>query len=138
MSKNRLWFGFMEAGAKSSPVVIDNRLDTGKEATVYIFNQGRGEILEYRRDIVEPKLRELNDGEQKLLAELEAAFKKARNGFNPRGARASQIPETGSAKPAAAPKVSDFEYGDGGDEDDFIGDDDDSVEEDEDEVEEEF
>lgn len=140
MSNNRLWFGYMEAGAKSSPVVIDNRLNTGKDATVYIYNQGRGEILEYRRDIAEPKLRELNEGEKQLVAELETAYKKARNSFNPRGSRVSQVPETGGAKPAAATasRESDFEFGDEGDDDDFIDDSDDSEDEDEDEVEEEY
>ena len=47
------WFGFLDAGKSSSPVVQDSSLNTGNPATIYLFNLMRGRILEYRKDIVE-------------------------------------------------------------------------------------
>lgn len=118
MGENTSWFGFLEAGDKSTPVVIDSRLNTGDATTVYVYNHKRGEIIEYKRAIAEAKLRELKADEQELLAELRNGFRKARNGFTPRGAKAAQIPEKGRpAKAAAAAAVTDF----GGDEE-YAGD----------------
>lgn len=102
MSDNTLWYGYLEAGERSSPVAIDNKLATGDPTTVYMFNLKRGEIIEYKRAIVDPKLRELTDDEQATLGELKSGYRKARNGFTPRGARASTIPERGRAAPAKA------------------------------------
>jgi len=58
-SKRGLWFGCLEAGNSSSPVIRDQHLETGNVKTLYIFNLARGRILEYQREIVEPKLRDL-------------------------------------------------------------------------------
>jgi hypothetical protein len=85
--RNSLWFGYLEANAKGSPVVRDTSMDTGTPATIYLFNLKKGQILEYRRDIVEPKLRELTDEETQTVKELKRAFEKARNGFTPRAMR---------------------------------------------------
>src|SRR3569623_949320 len=52
-------YGYLEAGNKSTAVVLDRTLNTGNPETLYLFNLARGEILEYSRKIVEPKLREL-------------------------------------------------------------------------------
>lgn len=101
MSENPLWFGYIEAGEKSSPVVIDKRLNTGDPKTVYVFNLKRNQILEYKREIAEPKLRELKGEEQGLVSELEAAFSQARRGFKPRAARVLNVPENGGPRAAA-------------------------------------
>lgn len=98
MSKSSLWFGFLDAGSKSSPVVLDARLDTGDPQTLYLFNQHRSTILEYRREIVEAKLRELADGEGDIKS-LRSQFQSARRSFTPRGGTI-HIPETA---PAARP-----------------------------------
>lgn len=82
-----LWFGYLEAGKKGSPVVRDVTLGTGTPATFYLFNLNRGAILEYRRDIAEPKLRELTEKEQDTVDELRQAFEQARKGFVPREER---------------------------------------------------
>jgi len=37
--RNTLWFGYLEAGEKGTPVVRDTSMDTGTSATVYLFNQ---------------------------------------------------------------------------------------------------
>lgn len=80
----KLWVGFLEAGAKGGPVVRDPGLDTGDPKTVYLFNFMKGKILEYRRDIVEVKLRELETEELAMAPELRKAYKQVRETFEPR------------------------------------------------------
>jgi hypothetical protein len=66
-------------------VVRDDSLDTGSQRTVYLFNHNKNRILEYRRDIVEPKLRELSDAEAELRTAMLRDFEAARESFSPRG-----------------------------------------------------
>jgi hypothetical protein len=85
MGRNtKLWYGYLEAGEKSSHIAMDSTMDTGKPKTVYVFNLKRDQILEYSREIIEPKLRELHESEFDMLAELKKAFNKARKAFTPR------------------------------------------------------
>ena len=95
--KNPLWYGYLEAGNRSSPVIRDERLDTGSTKTVFLFNLARGEILEYSRDVVEPKLRELKPSEAKTIKKLDAAYAEARRNFKDRRARPLNIPEKGAS-----------------------------------------
>jgi len=95
--KNPLWYGYLEAGNRSSPVIRDERLDTGSKKTVFLFNLERGEILEYSRDVVEPKLRELKSSEAKSIKKLDAAYAEARRNFKDHRARPLNIPEQGSS-----------------------------------------
>lgn len=81
MAKNFIWCGYLEAGDKSSAVVVDQRLETGNPETMYVFNLKRNEILTYNRGIVEPKLRDLRGNETSVLQELKNAYTKARRGF---------------------------------------------------------
>lgn len=130
MSENALWFGFIDAGEKSSPVIIDKRLNTGDPKTIYVFNLKRNQILEYKREIAEPKLRELKGKEQEVVPELEAAFNQARRGFKPRAARVLNVPEKGT--PRAAAEQAEETDEEGGDFDDMVGaDEPEDVEEDE-------
>jgi hypothetical protein len=96
MSDNQIWYGFLEAGAKSTAVSRDPRLNTGNPHTVYLFNLARGKILEYNRNIVEPELRELTAREKSLLAQLRTGFPEARREFRPRATRVLNIPERGA------------------------------------------
>ena len=84
MSDKHCWYGYLEAGSKSSPVLTDASLDSGNPKTQFIFNLLRGEILEYSREIVSPKLRELKPDEAALADELKAAYQKVRPGFRGR------------------------------------------------------
>jgi hypothetical protein len=104
--KAKLWFGFLDAGSKGSPVVREIGMETGSRDTIYLFNMLKGKILEYRRDIVEPKLRELTVDEQPMVTELRKAFNAVREGFEPRTARL-RLPA-----PKAAPKRQDVELSD--------------------------
>lgn len=82
MNKNNIWYGFLDAGGKSSAVVRDMSLDTEDSKTVYLYNLVRGNFIEYSREIVEPKLRQLKPGEISV-EELDSAYKAARKTFNP-------------------------------------------------------
>ena len=105
--KGPLWFGYLEAGNKSSAVVRDDRLDTGSRKTVFLFNFERKQIIEYTREIVDPKLRELKPAETKLIEELTGAYNEARRAFKHAQARPLNIPERGA--PAKAAKATDDE-----------------------------
>jgi hypothetical protein len=96
-TKSPLWYGHLEAGNRSSAVIRDERLDTGSRKTVFLFNLARGEILEYSRDVVEPKLRELKPSEAKTIKKLDAAYAEARRNFKDRRARPLNIPEKGAS-----------------------------------------
>lgn len=117
-SKNKgpLWYGYLEAGDKSTAVIRDERLDTGNRKTTYVFNLARNEILEYTREIVEPKLRELKPSEAKLIDALDAAYGAARRAFKHAHARPLNIPERGApakpAKPAEEEGLNDLGGGD--------------------------
>jgi hypothetical protein len=119
--KNPLWYGYLEAGNRSSPVIRDERLDTGSTKTVFLFNLTRREILEYSRDVVEPKLRELKSSEAKTIKELDEAYTEARRNFKDRRARPLNIPEQGGSERRPVESQNDDEI------DDFI---DESAEED--------
>ena len=80
MSDSDIWYGFLQAGDKSSPVVRDPELKTGNNKTIYLYNQARGQFVEYSSEIVEPKLRDLKSGDVSL-ADLKRAFKAARKTF---------------------------------------------------------
>ena len=104
-SKKGRWYGYLEAGNSSSPVIRDQNLETGSAKTLYLFNLARGKILEYQREIVESKLRDLKPAEAAAIADLDAAYPEARRNFNGRVNRTLNIPER--AAPAAKTKVPD-------------------------------
>lgn len=97
MSQEELWYGFLEAGDRSTPVARDPKLTTGNPDTVYMYNLQRNEIIEYKRAIAEPKLRELKPAEADKLKELKSAFAKALKEFTPKRTR----PALDSAVPVA-------------------------------------
>jgi hypothetical protein len=135
VSNNNLRCKYLEAGAKSSAVVIDPTLLTGNEQTIYLYNQQRNQIIEYRRDIVESKLRELNSEEAKAVKALQQAYAQARPGFTPRGAAIMDIPEKSTAPakaaPAPAPRDDDSDDVDFVDDNDLLDDEEDDDEEEE-------
>jgi hypothetical protein len=96
-----VWYGFLKAGDRSSPVIRDDRLDTGNRKTIYLFNLSRNSILEYSREVVEPKLRELKPDESATISELDAAYKKIRRSFKDRGAGVRSILSRSSSTPAS-------------------------------------
>ena len=107
--KSKIWYGYLEAGTKSSPVLMDPKLDTGNPNTLYLYNLNRDKILEYQRLVIEPKLRELNGKESDLAEELKKAFNKARKDFTPRRSSSKVLTDipatTTTAKKAPVPDI---------------------------------
>lgn len=107
MSDKQLQCKYLDAGAKSSLVVLDPNLSTGNNKTIYLYHQQRNQIIEYNREIVGAKLRDLNAAEAKGEGELLKGYEKARNAFSPR-ASALDIPERSQpSRPPAARSSSD-------------------------------
>jgi len=75
MSSKDIWYGVLEAGEKSSPVVLDSSIDAS-DNKIYLYNYVRDQFVEYAKAIVEPKLRELAAGDISI-DELDTAFKAA-------------------------------------------------------------
>ena len=107
MSAKDIWYGVLEAGEKSSPVVRDATLDTS-EGKVYLYNYVRNQFIEYAKAIVEPKLRDLSDSDINR-DELDVAFKAARQVFS--STRKSQA-WADTAPAPARPKNNDDEESD--------------------------
>lgn len=80
MESKDIWYGFLEAGNKSSPVVIDASIDAG-DNKIYLYNYVRNQFIEYAKAIVEPKLRALTPGDTSR-DELDTAFKASRLAFS--------------------------------------------------------
>ena len=100
MANKTLWYGYLNAGKKSSAVINDPTLNTGSNKTLYLYNHSRNAILEYQRAIVESKLRDLNEGEVDT-GEMVKAYTKIRAEFVPKGGRLARMPD----KPAAPAKA---------------------------------
>src|SRR3569623_1475921 len=101
MNDKQVGCGCLEAGTKSTAVVLDRTLYTNNPKTLNLFNLARGEILEYSRKIVEPKLRELKGKETDLTTSLKSAYDTALSHFTPRAIEILDIPER--AAPAKKP-----------------------------------
>jgi hypothetical protein len=98
MSEKDIWYGVLDAGEKTSPVVRDATLDAS-QGRVWLYNHVRNQFIEYAEAIVEPKLRELTTGDIPLN-ELDEAFKAARRAFS----SSRKISTRSDTKPAA-PRV---------------------------------
>lgn len=80
MSEKNIWYGVLEAGEKTSPVVRDTSLDASQNK-IYLYNYVRNQFIEYSQAIAEPKLRELAAGDISQ-DELDKAFKTAYQAFS--------------------------------------------------------
>jgi hypothetical protein len=97
MSDTAVWYGYLEAGDKSTPVLRDRRLSTGNPKTIYLYNLKRSAIVAYSREIVEPKLRELKEEERGVTHELARGYAETRKAFQPHGTKMASRPEKGGA-----------------------------------------
>ena len=80
MSEKNIWYGVLEAGEKTSPVVRDTSLEASQNK-IYLYNYVRNQFIEYSQAIAEPKLRELAAGDISQ-DELDKAFKTAYQAFS--------------------------------------------------------
>ena len=79
MNAKNVWYGVLDAGEKTSPVVRDATLDAS-QGKVWLYNHVRNQFIEYARAIVEPKLRELTSEDIPQI-ELDEAYNAARQAF---------------------------------------------------------
>ena len=96
MSEKNIWYGVLEAGEKSSPVVRDPSLEAGQNR-IYLYNYVRNQFIEYSQAIAEPKLRDLTTGDISR-DELDKAFKAAYQAFS----SSHKIRTWSDTKPSAA------------------------------------
>lgn len=106
MAKTPLWCGYLDAGDRSSAVLRDDRLETGNPKTMYLYNLARDEILQYSRELVEPKLRELRGNEADLASELKNAYTKARRTFKFNPERVVTTPARKQTRPPGEKRAS--------------------------------
>ncbi len=97
MSTNDIWYGVLEAGSKTSPVVRDLSLQASNNS-IWLYNHARKTFVQYTLAIVEPKLRELKAGDINR-DELDQAFRAARKDF----AAARKIRQWEDKAPAPSP-----------------------------------
>jgi len=122
MSANNIWYGVLEAGEKTSPVVRDTTLDASANK-IYLYNYVRNQFIEYAQAIVEPKLRELT-ADDISQDDLDKAFRAALQAFS----STRKVQAWTDTKPAA-PRVKkedeeeEIEIPDYDDEEEFIDDD---------------
>lgn len=120
MSSNDIWYGVLEAGSKTSPVVRDPSIQTDS-SNVWLYNHARDTFVQYSLAIVEPKLRKLakDDISQD---ELEQAFKNARKSFTALHKVNKWDDEKAPAPKAARQDDDDIDIGDEDDMEEFIDD----------------
>jgi hypothetical protein len=97
MKAKDIWYGVLDAGEKTSPVVRDATLDAS-QGKVWLYNHVRNQFIEYARTIVESKLRELDTGDIPQ-EELDEAFKAARQAFS----SSRKISTWSDTEPATSP-----------------------------------
>lgn len=75
-SNNIFWFGYLETAMGKTLVVRNALVDSENKNTVFLYNSQRDALVEYSREIIEPKLVPANEGEY-VAADLEKAYKRA-------------------------------------------------------------
>lgn len=110
MNKSQIWYGFLDAGKRSSAVVIDPKINAGMDSKIYVYNLARNQILEYKRDIVESKLRDLTKEEEgQMLAELKSAYEKAVQNFSVSNESASSSSYSGKSSASSSKKNDEYD-----------------------------
>jgi hypothetical protein len=120
MSTNDIWYGVLEAGDRSSPVVRDQSIQVNSNK-IWLYHHARNTFVEYSQAIVEPKLRELATGDI-ARDELDRAFRAARKAFAPARKIQKWDDRAPAARPAGKKDDSDIEMADDEDAAEFIDD----------------
>lgn len=100
MKNKHLWVGYLTMPNNGKTLVAsDARVETGKSKTVFLYNQERDKIVEYSRDIIEPKLQNAPAAEYDSK-KIAAAYKKALRNKLPNLYRIIFSPNSGVLTPA--------------------------------------
>jgi len=77
MKNKHLWVGYLTLPDKKKTLVAsDKRVKTGKAKTIFLYNQARDQIIEYEREIIQPKLKNAPETDYDV-AKMTASYKKA-------------------------------------------------------------
>jgi hypothetical protein len=75
-SNKNFWFGYIDTVKGKTLVVRNSLVDSNHKNTIFLYNSQRDTLVEYSREIIEPKLIPANEGEFEA-AKLEKAYKRA-------------------------------------------------------------
>lgn len=104
MKNKHLWVGYLTlADKKKTLVASDERVETGKPKTLYLYNQERDQIIEYGRDIIQAKLKDAPEADYDA-AKITAAYKKALKSKLPNLYRVVFTPNSGTRAPVKEEK----------------------------------
>lgn len=70
------WFGYLETPNGKTMVVRNILVDAENKKSIFLYNTQRDALVEYSREIIEPKLLAADEGEYDA-DELEKAYKRA-------------------------------------------------------------
>lgn len=134
MKNKHFWVGYLTMGDKKTTLVArDERVETGKSSTVFLYNQERDQIVEYNREIIEAKLKDAPEADYDAKKMIDA-YKKALRNKLPNLYRIIFTPNSGVRAAAKEKKVEitddddeividdNFDMDDDIDDDDDIGD----------------
>lgn len=77
MKNKHLWVGYLTLSDKKKTLVAsDERVETGKPKTLFLYNQERDQIIEYSREIIQAKLKDAPEVDYDSK-KMSAAYKKA-------------------------------------------------------------
>jgi hypothetical protein len=135
MKNKHFWVGYLTMGDKKRTLVArDERVETGKSSTVFLYNQERDQIVEYNREIIEAKLSDAAEVDYDAKKMIDA-YKKALRNKLPNLYRIIFTPNSGVRAAAKEKKVEVTEDDDEIELDDnFIDIDDDLDDDDEDDL----
>lgn len=104
MKNKHLWVGYLTmADKKKTLVARDNRVETGKSSTIFLYNQERDQIVEYSREIIEAKLKDAPEADYNA-DKMAQAYKKALQAKLPNLYRSIFTPNSGIRAPAKEKK----------------------------------
>lgn len=133
MKNKHFWVGYLTMGDKKTTLVArDERVETGKSSTVFLYNQEREQIVEYNREIIEAKLSDAPEADYDAKKMLDA-YKKALRNKLPNLYRVIFTPNSGIRTSSKEKKAEitenddDIELDDDFDMDDDLDDDDDGL-----------
>lgn len=76
MKDKHLWVGYLTLSNKKVLVASDARVDSANSKNMLLYNQERDEIVEYSREIIQPKLKAAPEADYDA-GTMAAAFQKA-------------------------------------------------------------
>ena len=104
MKNKHLWVGYLTLPDKKKTLVAsDERVETGKPKTIFLYNLERDQIVEYGREIIQPKLKNAPEADYDV-AKMTTSYKKALKRKLPNLYRVIFSPTTSVSAPVKEPE----------------------------------